>query len=259
MYYGNGVDYNKTSPYRLTYDAQNLSVVTAEIKNRKVDEDEIEFTAVVPKFEYLSSIPPTNWTNGSEFEFCEYECIKLLDNNLKELSTNYISVSYVVGETSYNTTDSLGRSVIKGKITLKSYGGKTFSQRYPGAGTIYIKIYAKNHMFNVGKTDYIPLGISNPLNLTASKTDFISYNNIITKDNSSMTLKYESTTNSNIKIAVYTPTGQKVKTIYEGAILGKISFNWDGTDDNGSKLASGIYYIKTEGAINKVEKVAIVR
>ncbi|MEW6012903.1 MAG: FlgD immunoglobulin-like domain containing protein [Elusimicrobiota bacterium] len=259
MYYGNGVDYNKTSPYRLTYDAQNLSVVTAEIKNRKVDEDEIEFTAVVPKFEYLSSIPPTNWTNGSEFEFCEYECIKLFDNNLKELSTNYISVSYVVGETSYNTTDSLGRSVIKGKITLKSYGGKTFSQRYPGAGTIYIKIYAKNHMFNVGKTDYIPLGISNPLNLTASKTDFISYNNIITKDNSSMTLKYESTTNSNIKIAVYTPTGQKVKTIYEGAILGKISFNWDGTDDNGSKLASGIYYIKTEGAINKVEKVAIVR
>jgi len=271
--YNNGKDCDETSPYKLNYEFQNTSVVNAEIKNRKVDADEIEFSAYVPKFEYINDPNPptnngTNWTNGSEFKVSEdnyedkfdYNCIKILDNNLREISTNYIDVTPIIGETSYNLTDSGGRDVIKGKITLKSYNSKTISQAYPYLGTIYIKIYAKNHMFNVGKNDnYVFLGISNPINLTSDKNDFVSYNNIINNNNSAMTLKYESKEQSNIKISVYTATGHKVKTIYDGPAIGKITFNWDGTDDSGSKLASGIYYIKTEGAINKVEKVGIVR
>ncbi|MEF3279741.1 MAG: hypothetical protein K6357_02080 [Elusimicrobiota bacterium] len=256
--YGNGIDFNNTTPYILTYSANSKSIVSAQIKTRKVDEDEIEFTATVPKFEYLEDLTHLTWTEGQEFEFCEYDCIKILDNNLNELSTNYISISYALGETSYNTIDSLGNPVIKGKITFQQYNGKTFSQRYPGAGTIYIKIYVKNHMFDV-KNTYIPLGLSNPIYLTANEDKFVTYNNIIDKNNSSMTIKYEAKSLSNVNISVYTATGKFVKKIYSGPIYGKVSFNWDGTDESGNKLASGIYYIKTTGGINKVEKVGIAR
>jgi flagellar hook assembly protein FlgD len=116
-------------------------------------------------------------------------------------------------------------------------------------------------MFNIGKSDnYISLGISNPINLTAEKDLFTTYDNVIKGNpDKKITIKYETTTQTNVKIIVYTATGQKIKTIYEGPIYGKNTFVWDQTDDKGSKVKSGIYYIKTEGTVSKVEKVAIVR
>jgi Zn-dependent metalloprotease len=254
--YGNDRDYNAITPYILSYDSDLRSSVLAKLLSSKFDEDEIEFSVKVPKFEYLKDLTH-NWDPGSEFEFCGLGCIKILDNNLNELSTNYITVTPSDGS-SYNSYDTTGNPVIKGKIKFQSYAGKTFSQRYPAVGTIYLKLYANNHMSGITE-DTFNLGTSNPINLTANSNSFISYNNIINSNNATMTLKYETKEASNIKIYVYTATGQLVKKIYEGQGYGKMSFSWDGTDDSGKKLSSGIYYIKTEGAVNKVEKVAIVR
>jgi len=255
-YYNNGPDFNSLLPYTLNYDSDLRSSVNAKSVLSKFDEDEIEFSVKVPKFEYLKDLTH-NWDPGSEFEFCGTDCIKILDNNLNELSTNYITVTPSDGS-SYNSYDTTGNPVIKGKIKFQSYAGKTFSQRYPAVGTIYLKLYAENHMSGI-TGDTFNLGTSNPINLTANSNSFISYNNIINSNNATMTLKYETKEASNIKIYVYTATGQLVKKIYEGQGYGKMSFSWDGTDDSGKKLSSGIYYIKTEGAVNKVEKVAIVR
>jgi Zn-dependent metalloprotease len=263
--YNNGVTFS-TIPYILTYDIDtNKQIINAEVTYRKTNEDEITFTAAIPKFEYINSLPPTSWQNGQEFEFCGKDCIRILDHNLKELPTsqinNYITVEPVDNPASYYTIDSLGRNIIKGKLKFTSYNGKTISDQFPYLGTIYLKVYLKNHMFNVGKSDnYISLGISNPINLTAEKDLFTTYDNVIKGNpDKKITIKYETTTQTNVKITVYTATGQKIKTIYEGPIYGKNTFVWDQTDDKGSKVKSGIYYIKTEGAVNKIEKVAIVR
>ena len=265
--YNNGVTFS-TIPYILTYDIDtNKQIINAEVTYRKTNEDEITFTATIPKFEYINSLPPTSWQNGQEFEFCGKDCIRILDHNLKELPTsqinNYITVEPVDNPSSYYTIDSLGKNIIKGKLKFVSYNGKTISDQFPYLGTIYLKVYVKNHMFNVGKfNNYISLGFSNPLNLTAEKDVFITYDNVIKgKDDKDkkITIKYETTKQSNVKITVYTATGHKIKTIYEGPIYGKNTFVWDQTDDKGRKVKSGIYYIKTEGAVNKIEKVAIVR
>jgi hypothetical protein len=260
--------FNTQTPYILTYDIDtNRESVDAKITKRVVNQDEIEFSALIPKFEYNNSLPPTSWQNGQEFEFCGIDCIRILDHNLKELPTsqinNYITVEPVDNPPSYYTIDSLGRNIIKGKLKFVSYNGKTISDQFPYLGTIYLKVYVKNHMFNVGKSNnYISLGVSNPLNLTAEKDVFITYDNVMKgKDNKDkkITIKYETTKQSNVKITVYTATGHKIKTIYEGPVYGKNTFVWDQSDENGNKVKSGIYYIKTEGAINKVEKVAIIR
>ncbi len=50
-----------------------------------------------------------------------------------------------------------------------------------------------------------------------------------------------------------------VKTLYDGQIYGKMTLVWDGTDEKGKKLPPGIYYMKTEGAVNKIQKIGIVR
>lgn len=262
--YGPGVDYNRTSPYILSYDGElNTSLNITKLISL-VDQDVFEFAIRVPKFYYATSLS-NNWNNGEVFEFCEKECIKILDSRMIELSNNFITVTDLNDISgpgaNYNTLEADGSYYIKGKIKFQSYNGQTFSQRYPYAGTIYFKIYAKNHMFEIGDktSNYINLGISKPISLTASKDDIITYNNIINENNKEMLIKIESKTTSNITVYVYTATGVLVKKIYKGPIAGKMTLIWDGTDENGNKLPSGIYYIKTEGAINKIEKVGIIR
>lgn len=255
---GNGPDYNRTNPYTIEYEANLKSTIRAEVTSRSLDQDTIEISAIIPKFPYITD-PLDQWSGYYEHNI-DYTnglaYIQLLDHNLQPLSTDYVTINNM-----QYTTDSTGNPLIKGTIQLTSYNGKTFSQRYPYVGTVYIKLYVSNHMFNIGnKTDnYVSLGISNPVNLTASKNELITYNNIIDDKNSKMTVTFNTVSESNIKISVYTPTGKLVKTLYDGPATGKNSIDWDGTDSNGKKLSSGIYYIKTEGAVNKVEKVAIVR
>lgn len=263
---GPGRDYNRENPYLLSYDSKiNTSLKIQKILS-KIDEDEFEFSVNIPRFYYNKALSKP-WQYGQVFEFCEKDCIEMFDNRMVNLSTDYINVTDINGlsgnSANYYSVDSEGNYLIKGKIKFqKDSFQRTFSQRYPYVGTVYFKIKAKNHMFEVGKNkddNYITLAFSNPVYLTGSTNDIITYNNIIDKTNKDILIKVETKETSNININVYTSSGLKVKKIYSGIISGKMSFTWDGTDENGRKLPSGIYYIKTEGAVNKVEKVGIVR
>ena len=48
-----------------------------------------------------------------------------------------------------------------------------------------------------------------------------------------------------VKIAVFDPSGKKVKTLFEGKLdEGKHSIYWEGTDNTGTHLPAGTYFIK---------------
>jgi flagellar hook assembly protein FlgD len=50
---------------------------------------------------------------------------------------------------------------------------------------------------------------------------------------------------SPIQLNIYNLRGQKVKTLFDGTLdSGNHNLIWDATDDNGRKVASGIYYCK---------------
>lgn len=261
-----GPDYNRIAPYILSHDGKINSSVNIKKLVAAVDADEFEFEIEIPKFYYMNSyINEESWKNGNIFEFCEKECVDIIDFKNNILSKDYIQITDSNGNSgslaNYYSINSYGNPTIKGKIKFTSYGGKTFSQNYPYAGTVYFKFYVKNHMFEVGnKNDnYITIALSSNINLTGDKNELVTYNNIITQSNSEVLINLESKSYSNITVKVFTPTGNLVKKIYEGPISGKMSLSWDGTDENGKKLPPGIYYIKTEGAVNKVEKIGIVR
>ncbi len=261
-----GPDYDRNNPYILSYDGQINSEIKIEKRSAVADADVFEFEIKVPKFYYNGFyISDYAWQNGEIFKFCEKECIKMLDFQLKELSTNYIDITDINDNSgnlaNYYIFDPDGNPVIKGKIKFHSYGGKTFSQTYPYVGTIYFKFFAENHMFEVGpkNNNYIFLGIAKNIHLTGSSNDIVSYNNIITPQNSQTLIKLETINPSKISVKIYTATGMLVKTLYDGQLSGKMTIAWDGTDDKGKKVPSGIYYMKTEGAVNKIEKIGIVR
>ena len=262
---GPGPDNNRETPYILSYDGKfNTSVEVNKIQ-AKVDEDIFEFSMEVPTFYYNKSIGNT-WQDGEVFEFCGMECVKILDARMVELSNEFIEVTDINGisgpNANYRVLGGDGRYYIKGRIKLKANNtGERFSQRYPYVGNIYFKFYVKNHMFEIGNKDsnYINISLTKPLSLTGNKDDVVVYNNVIDKNNKEMIIKIETKSSSNIKVYVYTASGMLVKELYKGQINGKITLRWDGTDQNGKEIPSGIYYIKTEGAVNKVEKVGIVR
>jgi len=54
---------------------------------------------------------------------------------------------------------------------------------------------------------------------------------------------------SPIQLNIYNLRGQKVKTLFDGTLdSGNHNLIWDATDDNGRKVASGIYYCKLHSA-----------
>ena len=65
----------------------------------------------------------------------------------------------------------------------------------------------------------------------------------------------------NIQILIYNIKGQKVKTLVNGSYTaGEHSVVWDGTDDNGNRLGSGVYLYKmTAGDFTETRKMLLLK
>ena len=63
------------------------------------------------------------------------------------------------------------------------------------------------------------------------------------------------------KILVYNILGQKVKEIYSGLIKSGVKkLTWDGTNESGNQLNSGIYFINITGNnVSKTEKTILIK
>jgi hypothetical protein len=65
----------------------------------------------------------------------------------------------------------------------------------------------------------------------------------------------------NVKLIVYNILGQKVKTLVNGSMkVGSYSATWDGKDEFGSHVASGIYFYRLESqSFNAVKKMILMK
>lgn len=65
--------------------------------------------------------------------------------------------------------------------------------------------------------------------------------------NPSTTVKYQVPENAKVNIVVYNMTGQKVTTLTnEFKTAGYHTVNWDGTNDFGQKVSSGVYFLRMQ-------------
>jgi flagellar hook assembly protein FlgD len=109
--------------------------------------------------------------------------------------------------------------------------------------------------------DLFSLGVSNAFNLSTNVSDIVTYNNILGPSNGQAIIKYDVLSAGDLSIKIYTVTGSLVKIVYDGPVpAGKGTMDWDGTNEKGSKVASGIYYVKAKGPdLDKTDKIAVVR
>ncbi len=86
-----------------------------------------------------------------------------------------------------------------------------------------------------------PGGILNIEEITTSNTlQFIGYPNPFTE---LTTLEFTLKNPEKITIKVFDIQGRKLNTLLEETVSGRQKINWNGTNQNGAKLASGLYFI----------------
>jgi hypothetical protein len=83
--------------------------------------------------------------------------------------------------------------------------------------------------------------------LTVLPTTFDVHQNYPNPFNPTTTIKYQLPQNSEVKLAIYNVLGQKVRTLLEGKVeAGYHEVLWDGLNDSGNQIASGIYIYRFE-------------
>jgi len=232
-------NYSKEKQYTLTLEYPKEGSV--EVEDNKISGD--KFIYSYDCFVYKSSCT---------YDF-DHAVLKNSDKaTLDETSTStgtLLSV-YSQGSTNYDTG-----KVSEAKLQLAD----DFYTSYPYVGTVYLEVFGKNK--NNGNVQ--SLGVSDAVTLSATEAEFNCLDNIIAPDmHSKAKFEWGAVSSGGLTIKIYTQVGNLVRTIYSGSISAgtKADVYWDGTNDKGNKVASGVYFVKADGpGIDKICKVAVIR
>ena len=79
--------------------------------------------------------------------------------------------------------------------------------------------------------------------------------------NPNTTFNFALPNQSKVNIDIFNVLGQKIKTLADGEFeAGKYSVNWDGTDDNGSSAATGVYFYRMNaGDFQDTKKLMLLK
>ena len=95
----------------------------------------------------------------------------------------------------------------------------------------------------------------------ALPTEFVVYPNYPNPFNPSTQIRYVLPITGQVKADIYTVFGEKVKTLFTGVQQGGAhSLTWDGTNQSGQKMSSGMYYLRIEaGTYRSVLKMTLLK
>ncbi len=107
--------------------------------------------------------------------------------------------------------------------------------------------------------DYDPLAIDNS-NDDNLANNFSLEQNYPNPFNPTTTIEFSLNKPGKVTLTVYNVLGEKVKTLYEGSSPAEHSIEWNGRNDAGKMVPSGVYFYKLKGAnITKVRKMLFVK
>ena len=75
-------------------------------------------------------------------------------------------------------------------------------------------------------------------------------------------ISFKSNRAGQVRVAVYNLAGELVQPIWKGNVAAGIWYQqtWNGTNDNGEMVASGVYFVSIRGAgIRSVRKVILLK
>ncbi len=105
--------------------------------------------------------------------------------------------------------------------------------------------------------------INFPLGVQDNKlpTDFDLAQNYPNPFNPSTTIRYQLPVNVNVQLVIINSIGQVIRTLTDGMTLaGSHSVLWDGRDDNGGKVSSGLYFYRLQaGDFSQTRKMILMQ
>ncbi|MDE2490126.1 MAG: hypothetical protein KGM24_04720 [Elusimicrobia bacterium] len=234
-YGGSNSDVNSTIPYVLSVSYPAASALSGQIVSAGLDKDVIGFTVNVSSF-----VSNQDW---------RFDHAQLRDESQTPMpGTDTRSSGYLLFLSSANAG---------GKITGQVQLAPGFSSRYPGAGTVYLEVFGYDVL---GST--VSLGLSNAINLTAASPELTAYNNLFDPIKGQHAIvKYATDAPGHLTMTLYTVTGRRVKTLYDGEVpAGKGSVDWDGKNLSGTVVASGVYVVRADGpGLKTTTKIVVVK
>lgn len=158
-------------------------------------------------------------------------------------------------------------AVSDGNVTISSmFAGENFN----GTFTIGFKNRGINNRINVEVTNALvadnQFAVSQVKDLTsatlkAMPTVYTLSKNFPNPFNPTTTIEYAIPSSGKVELVVYNMTGQKVRTLVsEAKAAGFFKVVWNGRNDTGETVASGLYFYKlVSGKFNKIEKMTLVK
>ncbi|KAA3612308.1 MAG: T9SS C-terminal target domain-containing protein [Calditrichaeota bacterium] len=130
-------------------------------------------------------------------------------------------------------------------------------------GTKYFyRIAAFDFSENQGDlTSELTASITGVAGSDALPTEYALMNNYPNPFNPETTIEYQLPTQGNVTLRVYSMLGTEVRTLVEESqAVGKYSVVWDGRDDTGNALSSGMYMYRLEsGSFSAVKKMVLMK
>lgn len=108
------------------------------------------------------------------------------------------------------------------------------------------RVWYDNFAIHPVEIELLPTGVRNPGNWATIDipTEFVLGDNYPNPFNPVTTILYSTPKEGNITIEVYNVLGRKIRTLFTGyQAAGNHEIQWDGLDDAGMQMASGIYFV----------------
>ena len=126
------------------------------------------------------------------------------------------------------------------------------------SGTFEKKQFRRNFRLVVGTREFI---ISRTDGIPIIPIEFALHQNFPNPFNPNTTIRYSIARSGEIRLEIFNLIGQKVKSlVHENLKIGEYSVEWDGTNDKGEPVASGVYcYRLYTSQFNDVKKMVLIK
>ncbi len=99
----------------------------------------------------------------------------------------------------------------------------------------------------------VPLAVDTP----GARNEMVAYPNPF---NPSVTVAFSVARQTQASLAVYDVSGTKVRTLFSGKATGRVEVVWDGTNEQGLRVASGVYFARLHaGSTTQTLKLVVVK
>ncbi len=234
---------NSGVPYRLSVAYPRSAALSGSLVSASFDNDIIGFTVYTSTF-----VRTQDW---------RFAYAQLRDQAFRPIPNTVTNYPTIAGDWLTALSSVSAGGLISGTVRLSP----GFAARFPAYGTVYLEVFGFNVLQGSSAT-VSSMGLSNPLNLTASVTELTAYNNLFNPTSGqNATVKYSIIRPGHLTIKLYTATGRFVKTLFDGeSPAGKGSIDWDGRNAAGSVVASGVYIVRAQGPdLENTQKIVVIK